>query len=153
MKIVPAAVTAALENAGVEACAVDHFCFPCAARRVAGSLARTLGMRHFDSQILGGWVIFNGKLAEMQTGEGKTLTATLPASVAAMAGVPVHVITSNDYLASRDAQLMRPLYEALGLSVGVITEDGLIVDQEGVIYEIGENNNFEAVTENTDVKV
>ena len=85
--------------------------------------ARTLGMRHFDSQILGGWVIFNGKLAEMQTGEGKTLTATLPASVAAMAGVPVHVITSNDYLASRDAQLMRPLYEALGLSVGVITED------------------------------
>lgn len=85
--------------------------------------ARTLGMRHFDSQILGGWVIFNGKLAEMQTGEGKTLTATLPAAVAAMAGVPVHVITANDYLASRDAQLMRPLYTALGLTVGVISED------------------------------
>lgn len=85
--------------------------------------ARTLGMRHFESQLIGGWVIFNGKIAEMQTGEGKTLTATLPASTAAMAGVPVHVITSNDYLAARDAQIMRPLYERLGLTVGVITEE------------------------------
>ena len=85
--------------------------------------ARTLGMRHFESQVLGGWVLFNGKLAEMQTGEGKTLTATLPASTAALAGVPVHVITSNDYLATRDAQLMRPLYEALGLTVGVVSEE------------------------------
>ncbi len=91
-----------------------------AVREMSG---RVLGMRHFGSQLLGGWVMFNGKVAEMQTGEGKTLTATLPASTAAMAGVPVHVITSNDYLAARDAQLMRPLYEALGLSVGVIGEE------------------------------
>lgn len=84
--------------------------------------ARILGMRHFDSQLLGGWVMYHGQLAEMQTGEGKTLTATLPASTAALAGVPVHVITANDYLATRDAELMRPLYEALGLTVGIVSE-------------------------------
>ncbi len=83
---------------------------------------RVLGMRHFESQLLGGWVMYHGQLAEMQTGEGKTLTATLPAATTAMAGVPVHVITTNDYLASRDAQLMGPLYEALGLTVGVVNE-------------------------------
>ena len=94
---------------------------------------RTVGMRHHDSQILGGWVMFNGMLAEMQTGEGKTLTATLPASTAAIAGVPVHVITANDYLAARDAELMRPVYEALGLTVGVITEE-MGFDQRKVAY-------------------
>ena len=99
-------------------------------REVAG---RTVGMRHHDSQILGGWVMFNGMLAEMQTGEGKTLTATLPASTAAIAGVPVHVITANDYLAARDAELMRPVYEALGLTVGVITEE-MGFDQRKVAY-------------------
>ncbi len=83
---------------------------------------RTIGMRHFESQLLGGWVMFHGKLAEMHTGEGKTLTATLPAATAAMAGVPVHVITTNDYLAVRAAANMRPLYEALGLTVGVVTD-------------------------------
>ncbi len=85
--------------------------------------ARTLGMRHFDSQIMGGWVILNGMLAEMETGEGKTLTATLPACTAALAGVPVHIITVNDYLATRDAQLLSPLYQVLGLTVGVVTEE------------------------------
>jgi len=83
---------------------------------------RILGMRHYDTQLLAGWVMYNGQLAEMQTGEGKTLAATLPASVAAFSGIPVHVITANDYLAKRDAALMRPLYEALGLTVGVIDE-------------------------------
>ena len=83
---------------------------------------RILGMRHFESQLLGGWAMYQGKIAEMQTGEGKTLTAVLPAATAAMAGIPVHVITVNDYLATRDAGLMRPLYESLGLSVGVVTE-------------------------------
>lgn len=83
---------------------------------------RVLGMRHYDSQIIGGWAIYQGKLAEMQTGEGKTLTAVLPAACAALAGIPVHIITANDYLASRDAMLMRPLYESLGISVGVINE-------------------------------
>lgn len=89
-------------------------------REIAG---RTLGLRHFDSQVMGGWVILNGMLAEMDTGEGKTLTATLPACTAALAGIPVHIITVNDYLATRDAELMGPLYKVLGLTVGVVTED------------------------------
>ncbi|SFS22525.1 preprotein translocase subunit SecA [Yoonia litorea] len=88
-------------------------------RELAG---RELGMRHFDVQLIGGRTILNGKIAEMDTGEGKTLTATLPAATMAMAGVPVHVVTVNDFLAARDADWMRPLYNALGLSVGVILE-------------------------------
>ncbi|HXS80213.1 MAG TPA: DEAD/DEAH box helicase, partial [Gammaproteobacteria bacterium] len=80
---------------------------------------RLLGLRHFDVQLVGGWAMLNGMVAEMETGEGKTLTATLPASTAALAGIPVHVITVNDYLAERDAETMRPIYEALGLTVGV----------------------------------
>jgi preprotein translocase subunit SecA len=83
---------------------------------------RTLGQRHYDTQILGGWVMLNGMLAEMETGEGKTLTATLPAGTAALSGIPVHVITANDYLAGRDAELMAPVYELLGLRVGAVTE-------------------------------
>jgi preprotein translocase subunit SecA len=82
---------------------------------------RTIGQRHYDVQVLGGWVLLNGCVAEMATGEGKTLTATLAASTAALAGVPVHIITVNDYLTSRDAQEMGPIYEMLGLSVGAIT--------------------------------
>ena len=81
----------------------------------------TLGKRHFDVQIMGGWIVLNGMIAEMDTGEGKTLTATLPACTAALAGMPVHIVTVNDYLAKRDAGLMKPVYEALGLSVGVVT--------------------------------
>lgn len=77
----------------------------------------TLGKAHFDVQLLGGWVMLQGMVAEMNTGEGKTLTATLPAATAAMAGLPVHVVTTNDYLVERDAQRMAPLYAALGLSV------------------------------------
>ena len=84
---------------------------------------RTLGMRHYDSQIIGGRVMLNGMLAEMETGEGKTLTATLPASVAAMAGIPVHIVTVNDYLVARDAALMAPLYKMLGLSVGAVVDE------------------------------
>ena len=83
---------------------------------------RTLGTPHYDVQIMGGWVMARGMLAEMETGEGKTLTATLPACSAALAGIPVHVISANDYLALRDAEAMRPLYEALGLSVGSVSE-------------------------------
>ena len=81
---------------------------------------RKVGMRHFDCQLTGGWILLNGLIAEMETGEGKTLTATLPACTAALAGVPVHVITVNDYLTARDAEMMAPVYNALGLSVGVI---------------------------------
>ena len=80
---------------------------------------RALGMRHFDVQLIGGMVLNDGKIAEMRTGEGKTLVATLPAYLNALTGNGVHIGTVNDYLASRDAALMAPLYEFLGLSVGV----------------------------------
>lgn len=87
--------------------------------RQAGRLA--LGKAHFDVQLLGGWAMLQGMVAEMHTGEGKTLTATLPAATVAMAGLPVHVITTNDYLVERDAQIMSPIYEALGLSVAWVS--------------------------------
>ena len=95
---------------------------------------RCLKMRHYDSQMLGGWVMLNGMLAEMETGEGKTLTATLPACTAAMAGIPVHVITVNDYLAKRDADLMAPLYKLLGLTVASVTEEDSATDSRRRAY-------------------
>ncbi len=84
---------------------------------------RVLGMRHFDVQLIGGMVLHDGKIAEMRTGEGKTLVGTLPVYLNALAGNGVHVVTVNDYLASRDAGIMEPLYNFLGLSVGVIVAD------------------------------
>jgi preprotein translocase subunit SecA len=96
---------------------------------------RILGMRHFDSQIMGGWAMLQGMLAEMETGEGKTLTATLPACTAAMAGIPVHVITVNDYLATRDSELMSPLYNMLGITVGAISDEIQDPRQRKIIYE------------------
>ncbi len=84
---------------------------------------RELGMRHFDVQLVGGWIMLEGMLAEMRTGEGKTLTATLPASTAALTGIPVHVVSVNDYPVTRDAEEMGPVYRALGLTVGTITEE------------------------------
>ena len=80
---------------------------------------RVLGMRHFDTQMIGGMVLHYGKISEMRTGEGKTLVATLPAYLNAISGKGVHVITVNDYLASRDAEWMGRLHRFLGLSVGV----------------------------------
>ncbi len=80
---------------------------------------RVLGMRHFDMQLVGGIVLHNGKIAEMRTGEGKTLVATLPAYLNALAGTGVHIVTVNDYLAQRDADWMGRIYRFLGLSVGV----------------------------------
>jgi preprotein translocase subunit SecA len=84
---------------------------------------RTVGMRHFDVQLIGGMVLHSGKIAEMATGEGKTLVATLPAYLNALPGKGVHIVTVNDYLAKRDAQWMGPVYHALGLSVGVIQHE------------------------------
>jgi len=89
-------------------------------RETAG---RLLGMRHFPTQLVGGRAILGGTVAEMETGEGKTLTAVLAAGTAALAGIPVHVITVNDYLTGRDADWMRPVYEALGLRVGCVVHD------------------------------
>jgi preprotein translocase subunit SecA len=84
---------------------------------------RFLKMRHFDVQLIGGMVLNDGKIAEMKTGEGKTLVATLPAALNALAGRGVHIVTVNDYLARRDAEWMSPLYKALGLTIGVIVHD------------------------------
>src|SRR5262245_55954669 len=81
---------------------------------------RTLGMRHFDVQLMGGMVLHRGAIAEMRTGEGKTLVATLPAYLNALEGKGVHIITVNDYLARRDAEWMGKLYNFLGMSVGVV---------------------------------
>ena len=84
---------------------------------------RTIGHRHYPSQFMAGWALLQGRLVEMETGEGKTFAATLPASTVALAGYPVHVITVNDYLAQRDAEEMGPLYRFLGLEVGSVTQE------------------------------
>src|SRR5438270_1355585 len=106
---------------------------------------RFLNMRHFDVQLIGGIVLHEGKIAEMKTGEGKTLVATLPGVLNALAGSGVHIVTVNDYLARRDAEWMSPLYKALGLSVGVIVHD-LDDDQRRAAYgadiTYGTNNEF-----------
>src|SRR5207248_10914825 len=81
---------------------------------------RTLGQRHFDVQIMGGAALHGGNIAEMRTGEGKTLVATLPSYLNALTGEGVHGVTVNDYLAKRDAEWMGPVYRFLGLTVGVI---------------------------------
>jgi preprotein translocase subunit SecA len=106
---------------------------------------RFLNMRHFDVQLIGGIVLHEGKIAEMKTGEGKTLVATLPACLNALTGRGVHIVTVNDYLARRDAEWMSPLYRGLGLSVGVIVHD--LDDQQrrdayGADITYGTNNEF-----------
>jgi len=102
-----------------------------AAVREASS--RTLGMRHFDVQLIGGWALLQGMIAEMDTGEGKTLVATLAACTAAAAGASVHVITVNDYLAERDANENAPLYNFFNLRVGVVVQ-GISPEQRRVQY-------------------
>jgi preprotein translocase subunit SecA len=90
---------------------------------VREAAARTMGRRHYPSQLMAGYAMLQGRLAEMATGEGKTFAATLPASTVALMGLPVHVVTVNDYLAERDAEEMAPLYTFLGLDVGVVTQE------------------------------
>ena len=106
---------------------------------------RTKGMRHFDVQLVGGITLHEGRIAEMRTGEGKTLMATLPCYLNALSGKGVHVVTVNDYLAKRDAEWMAPIYEALGLSVGIIqsnqpTPEKLVAYRSEITY--GTNNEF-----------
>ncbi len=106
---------------------------------------RALGMRHFDVQLVGGMTLHDGKIAEMRTGEGKTLVATLPAYLNALPDHSVHLVTVNDYLASRDAAWMGPLYEFLGLTVGVVRSGQNAEDKKAaygcdVVY--GTNNEF-----------
>jgi preprotein translocase subunit SecA len=94
---------------------------------------RTVGMRHFDVQLIGGMVLHEGTIAEMATGEGKTLVATLPAYLNALTGRGVHIVTVNDYLAKRDAQWMGPVYHALGLSVGVVQHEASFLYDPGYV--------------------
>ncbi|WP_181882350.1 preprotein translocase subunit SecA [Helicobacter didelphidarum] len=107
---------------------------------------RILGMRHFDVQLIGGMALHDGRIAEMKTGEGKTLVATLPVILNALAGKSVHVVTVNDYLARRDAETMMPLYKFFGLSVGVITSaiqgdsERLSIYDNDIVY--GTNNEY-----------
>ncbi|HEX6116353.1 MAG TPA: preprotein translocase subunit SecA, partial [Solirubrobacterales bacterium] len=91
---------------------------------------RTIGQRHFDVQLIGGMVLNSGSIAEMKTGEGKTLTATLPVFLNSLGGQNVHVVTVNDYLARRDAMWMKPIYDALGVKVGVIQDTDLQTDPQ-----------------------
>jgi preprotein translocase subunit SecA len=106
---------------------------------------RTLGQRHFDVQLKGGIVLHRGMIAEMKTGEGKTLVATLPVYLNALMGKGVHVVTVNDYLAQRDSAIMKPIYEFLGLSVGCIIQD-LTNEERRTAYHsditYGTNNEF-----------
>ncbi len=106
---------------------------------------RTLAMRHFDVQLIGGMVLHEGKIAEMKTGEGKTLVATLPVYLNSLAAKGVHLVTVNDYLANRDAAWMGPIYRLLGLSVGVIVHD-MEDDERRLAYAsdvtYGTNNEF-----------
>src|SRR5258706_16452661 len=104
-----------------------------------------LNMRHFDVQLIGGMVLHEGKIAEMKTGEGKTLVATLPVYLNALGGRGVHVVTVNDYLAKRDSEWMGKLYKFLGLSVGVIVhelDDGERRDAYAAAFHYGNNTEF-----------
>ncbi len=119
---------------------------------------RTLGQRHFDVQLIGGMVLHDGSIAEMRTGEGKTLTATLPAVLNALAGAGVHIVTVNDYLARRDAEWMRPVYEALGITVGVLQSGEFDADKHAayaadVTYGTNSEFGFDYLRDNLAVSV
>src|SRR5215475_8885640 len=114
------------------------------ARRLEGS-ERSTGMRHFDVQLIGGMILHRGMIAEMRTGEGKTLVATLPVYLNALLGKGVHVITVNDYLARRDAEWMGKIYKFLGMTVGVIQNDLDDFERQeayGCDITYGTNNEF-----------
>src|SRR6201981_3191623 len=106
----------------VEGQTVDDILVPAFAT-VREAAKRTLGQRHFDVQLVGGMVLHEGRIAEMKTGEGKTLVATAPVYLNALASRGVHVVTVNDYLAKRDRQWMGPVYEFLGMTVGFVQHD------------------------------
>ena len=121
------ALRQALRRSGFGAAAVAPFF--ALVREVAG---RVLGKRHYDSQVHAGWLLLHGALVEMATGEGKTFAATLPVCAAALVGLPVHLVTVNDYLAARDADAMGPLYAFFGLRCGAIVHDLTRAQRQGV---------------------
>src|ERR1700739_1194667 len=124
--------TEAFKREVAEGKALDDILVPAFAT-VREAAKRTLGQRHFDVQLIGGMVLHEGRIAEMKTGEGKTLVATLPVYLNALAGKGVHVVTVNDYLAKRDAEWMGQIYKFLGLTVGVIVH-GLNDDERREQY-------------------
>src|SRR5919197_5137429 len=136
---------------------LDDLLFECfAIVREAGK--RTMGMRHFDVQLIGGMVLHDGAIAEMKTGEGKTLVATLPIFLNSLAGESVHLVTVNDYLARRDAEWMKPIYDALGVTVGVIQnmqsfEDKRIAYQADVTYGTNSEFGFDYLRDNMAVSL
>src|ERR1044071_8851100 len=139
-----AAQTVAFKEQIAQGASLDDLLIPAFATvREAGR--RILNMRHFDVQLIGGIVLHRGKIAEMKTGEGKTLVATLPVYLNALSGLGVHVVTVNDYLGKRDTEWMGKLYRFLGLSVGVIVHD-LDDDERREAYAAdvtyGTNNEF-----------
>src|SRR6187399_1305648 len=139
-----AAQTVAFKQQIEQGAKLDDILVPAFATvREAGK--RILNMRHFDVQLIGGIVLHKGRIAEMKTGEGKTLVATLPTYLNALEGKGVHVVTVNDYLAKRDSEWMGRIYHFLGLSVGVIVHD--LDDEErkrayGSDITYGTNNEF-----------
>src|SRR6202023_1300454 len=133
-----------LKRQVAEGASLDDVLVPAFAT-VREAAKRTLGQRHFDVQMIGGMVLHEGNIAEMKTGEGKTLVATLPVYLNALSGRGVHVVTVNDYLAKRDSEWMGKLYRFLGLTVGVIVHD-LDDEQRRAAYAAdvtyGTNNEF-----------
>jgi len=125
--------TAAFKQQIAEGVALDDLLVPAFAT-VREAAKRTIGQRHFDVQLIGGMILHEGKIAEMKTGEGKTLVATLPVYLNALTGRGVHVVTVNDYLAKRDAEWMGQIYRFLGLTVGVIVH-GLDDEQRKAAYD------------------
>src|SRR5712691_3409007 len=136
--------TAEFRKQVAEGTSLDDILVPAFAT-VREAAKRTLGQRHFDVQMVGGMVLHEGRIAEMKTGEGKTLVATLPVYLNALAGRGVHVVTVNDYLARRDAEWMGQIYNFLGLKVGVIVH-GLDDEQRKQSYDCdityGTNNEY-----------
>src|SRR5689334_1120809 len=136
--------TAELKKKIADGASLDDI-LPEAFATVREAAKRTLGQRHFDVQLMGGVVLHRGMIAEMKTGEGKTLVATLPVYLNALSGKGVHVVTVNDYLARRDSEWMGQIYRFLGLSVGCIVH-GLDDDQRRAAYgadvTYGTNNEF-----------
>ncbi len=139
-----AALTPQLKQSVADGTELDDV-LPEAFAAVREAADRALGMRHYDVQFIGGMVLNDGKIAEMRTGEGKTLMATLPAYLNGLSGAGVHVVTVNEYLARRDAEWMKPVYEFLGMQVGIIDssmthEEKKIAYAADIVY--GTNNEF-----------
>jgi preprotein translocase subunit SecA len=138
------ATTAELKKRVEDGAALDEL-LPEAFAAVREASKRAIGLRHFDEQMIGGITLHEGRIAEMRTGEGKTLVATLPAYLNSLEGRGVHIVTVNDYLARRDAGWMGPVYEALGLSVGVIQSGQDPLEKRGAYaadITYGTNNEF-----------